>query len=204
MAVPPEEDPSHADEYRLGRSCCRGSAARRLHARAILTLLGVLLLAGHGRAASLTIDPAQSTLAVLVYRDGVAARLGHDHVIVARQFSGTVTHDPANPGASSIDIEVTAGALAADDPGTRRRFGLPGELSMSDVADIEKAMKSEGQLDAARFPWIQFKSTTISLRGEGEYLVTGRLTIRGVTNEYAFPARVTVEGEILRARAQLT
>ncbi|HZN49832.1 MAG TPA: hypothetical protein VFD81_04325, partial [Methylomirabilota bacterium] len=53
-----------------------------------------------GWAGTFTIDPGQSALVVQIFKDGVAARLAHDHVVRARAFSGTVAYDPQKPDAS--------------------------------------------------------------------------------------------------------
>ena len=170
---------------------------------ALVSALIIGLGASPGLSASFKVDPAQSSLVVQLFKDGVAARLGHDHVVHARELSGTVAYDPRNPEASSIRVAVEVGSLIADDPGTRRKFGLAGEPSASDRAEIDKAMKADGQLAAARFPSMTFTSTAIATQPDGRVLVTGRLTIRGVTNELKFPAQMSVEGAQLRGRAQL-
>ena len=159
--------------------------------------------ASPGLSASFKVDPAQSSLVLQLFKDGVAARLGHDHVVHASVFSGTVAYDPRNPEASSIQVAVEVRSLIADDPDTRRKFGLAGEPSASDRAEIDKAMKGDGQLAAARFPSMTFTSTAIATQPDGRFLVTGRLTIRAVTNELTFPAQMSVEGTQLRGRAQL-
>jgi len=170
---------------------------------ALVSALIIGVGASPGLSASFKVDPAQSSLVLQLFKDGVAARLGHDHVVHASVFSGTVAYDPRNPEASSIQVAVEVGSLLADDPGTRRKFGLAGEPSASDRAEIDKAMKGDGQLAAARFPSMTFTSTAIAMQPDGRFLVTGRLTIRGVTNELKFPAQMSVEGAQLRGRAQL-
>jgi len=169
----------------------------------LVTALLVGVGASPGLAASYKVDPSQSSLVVRLFKDGVAARLGHDHVVQAKAFSGTVEHDPRDPGASAIRLEVEVGSLIADEPATRRKLGLTGELSASERAEIETAMKSDGQLAAARFPSVTFKSSTITKQADGRYAVAGTLTIRGVANELTFPAEVTLEGGKLRGRAQV-
>lgn len=161
-------------------------------------------LAGAAGAATFRVDPARSSLVVQIFRDGVAAKLGHDHVVQATAFSGRVTYDAAAPALSSVAAEVQTASLKVDDTETRRRFGLEGQPSTSDVAEIEKSMKAEGQLDASRFPTISFASTTITPETPERYLVVGRLTIRGVTRDVRFPANAVMEGNILRATATLT
>ena len=170
---------------------------------ALVSTLIIGVGASPGLSASFKVDPAQSSLVLQLFKDGVAARLGHDHVVHASVFSGTVAYDPDHPDASSIQVAVEVGSLIADDPGTRRKFGLAGEPSASDRAEIDKAMKGDGQLAAARFPSMTFTSTAIATQPDGRFLVTGRLTIRAVTNELTFPAQMSVEGTQLRGRAQL-
>jgi len=65
--------------------------------------------ASPGLSASFKVDPAQSSLVLQLFKDGVAARLGHDHVVHARVFSGTVVYDPRRPEASSVQVAVEAG-----------------------------------------------------------------------------------------------
>jgi len=133
----------------------------------------------------------------------VAARLAHDHLVRARALSGTVAYDPQKPDASSIQVKVEVGSLQADEPATRRKFGLEGEPSAKDRADIEAAMKSDGQLAASRYPAITFASTSIAKQPDGRFLVAGRLTIRGITQAVKFPAQIALDGDLLRGRAQL-
>jgi polyisoprenoid-binding protein YceI len=170
---------------------------------ALVSLLGVAMAASPGQAATFTLDPSKSSLVVQIFKDGVAARLAHDHVVEARAFSGTIAYDPRTPDASSIQVTIEVGALRVDEPATRRKFGLSGEISENDRADIDKAMKSDGQLAAARFSSLSFKSSAIARQPDGRFLVTGRLTIRGVTNEVKFPAEISLDGDQLRGRAQL-
>src|SRR5215475_2168771 len=125
-------------------------------------VLAIAVATGPASAASFTLDPSRSSLVLQVFKDGLAARLGHDHVVRAEQFSGAVSYDAEAPEASSIEVEVVTASLVADDLATRRRFGLTGELSADDVAEITKAMKSQRQLDVARFPSIVFRSTAVT------------------------------------------
>jgi polyisoprenoid-binding protein YceI len=133
----------------------------------------------------------------------VAAKLGHDHVVRATTFSGLVRFDPTAPETASIRVDVDAAGLKVDEPSTRRRFGTRGEPAAGDVEQVEKSMKSEAQLNVADFPRITFISNTITREAPGRYLVTGQLTIRGVTKAVRFPAAVRMEGDVFRATASL-
>jgi polyisoprenoid-binding protein YceI len=161
-------------------------------------------LAGPASAATFRVDPSRSSLVVQIFRDGLAAKLGHDHVVEATTFSGSVAYDPSAPALSSVAAQIHTATLKVDDAETRRKFGLEGQPTAADVAEIEKSMKAEGQLDASRFPVITFTSTTITAEAPDRYLVTGQLTIRGVTRDVRFPASAVMEGNIFRATATLT
>ena len=77
-----------------------------------------------------------------------------------RRFSGSVAYDPSAPALSSVAAQIHTATLKVDDAETRRKFGLEGQPTAADVAEIEKSMKAEGQLDASRFPVITFSSTS--------------------------------------------
>jgi polyisoprenoid-binding protein YceI len=168
------------------------------------TCLAIVSPADPASAATFRIDSSRSSLVVQIFRDGVAAKLGHDHVVRATTFSGRVTYDPSTPALSSVAAQAQTATLRVDDAETRRKFGLEGQPSGNDLAEIEKSMKAEGQLDVARFPVITFTSTTVTRQTADRYLVTGPLTIRGVTRTVQFPANVAMEGNVFRATATLT
>jgi polyisoprenoid-binding protein YceI len=149
------------------------------------------------------VDPARSALIVHVARAGVAARLAHDHAVEATEIAGTVRFDPAAPESAAVTVEVPTAALRVDDPAARRRLGLDGDLSASQRAEVTRAMRAPDQLDAARFPTIRFVSTRVERERDGEYRVAGALTIRDVTREVRFPARVAFDGATLVGRATL-
>lgn len=174
------------------------------------TVVGLSCLAivggatGSAPAAAFDVDPSRSSLVVQIFRDGVAAKLGHDHVVQATTFSGRVTYDPSAPTRSSVAVEIQTATLKVDEADTRRQRGLEGQPSARDVAEIERTMKAEGQLDVARFPTITFTSTTVTPQTPDRYRVAGQLTIRGVTRAVEFPASVAMEGDAFRASATLT
>ena len=165
--------------------------------------LALLLGPAAAWSAALRIDPAQTHLVVRTYKDGIGSALAHDHVIEATEVSGAIEYDPSRPEASSIVIETRTASLRVDDPAARRRFGVPGELSESDRAEVSNAMRAPDQLDVVRYPTIRFASTRVISQGEGRLQVTGELTIRGATREVTFPATVALDGDGLQARATL-
>jgi len=164
------------------------------------------LLLGPGVAwgATFRVDFERTRLAVRLNRDGVGSRLAHDHVVEATEVTGRVEYDAARPEASSIVVEIRTASLRVDEPAARRRLGVEGDLSDSQRADVDKAMRAPDQLDVARHPTIRFVSTRVVAEGDGRLRVTGQLTLRGVTRDVTFPATVALESGGLRGRATLT
>ena len=164
----------------------------------------VLLGPGAAWSATFRVDAQRTRLAVRLYREGVGGRLAHDHVVEATEVSGRVEYDPARPEASAIVIEVPTASLRVDEPAARRRFGVEGDLSDSQRADVAQTMRGPDQLDVARHPTIRFASTRVVGEGAGRLRVTGELSLRGVTREVTFPATVALEAGGLRGQATLS
>lgn len=80
-----------------------------------------------------------------------------------KSYSGTVALDASDFTKSRFEGEVD---VASIDTG---------------VADRDNHLRTNDFFDAPNHPKITFKSTEIKAKGEGEYVVTGDLTIRGVT-----------------------
>lgn len=90
---------------------------------------------------------------------------------------GTLTYDPADPAASSIEVTVQIDSVTTGVP------VLDGELKAADY------------LDVASFPVATFKSTKAEAAGEGKLNLTGDLTIHGVTLPASFAVTVNKVGE---------
>jgi len=164
----------------------------------------LLLGAGVAWGATFRVDPERTRLAVRLYREGVGSWLAHDHVVEATEVVGRVEYDAARPEISAIVVEVRTASLRVDEPAARRRLALDGDLSDSQRADVDKAMRAPDQLDVARHPTIRFASTRVVAEGDGRLRVTGQLTLRGVTRDVTFAATVALESGTLRGRAALT
>ncbi len=101
----------------------------------------------------------------------MGAKMGHDLVLEAKRWSGTVNLDPANPGASSVEVTVDASSLEV----IQATGGLK-PLSDKDRGDI--ASNQEKTLQYNKHRDIQFKSTSVSGSGS-RVTVQGNLTILG-------------------------
>ena len=93
-------------------------------------------------------------------------------------LSGTLLEDPADPTRSSVEASIDVSTIHTHDA------QRDGHLKSADFFDVEK------------FPTMTFKSTKVARKGEGEYTVTGDLTLHGVTN----PVTFEVEGPTAPAK----
>ena len=90
--------------------------------------------------------------------------------------SGTLSLDPANIGASHLDVSVPIGGI----------------LTPSDRLDTE--LKGADWFNAAQFPAMTFHSTAITSTGPDTAEVTGDLTLHGVTKQVTLKAKFNAAG----------
>jgi polyisoprenoid-binding protein YceI len=188
----------------------RAPATPRLRPRrglgAWIACAAASVLLGHGLAwgATFRVDSERTRLAVRLYREGLGSRLAHDHVVEATEVTGRIEYDAGRPEGSSVVVEVRTASLRVDEPAARRRLGVEGDLSDSQRADVDRAMRAADQLDVAQHPTIRFASTRVVPEADGRLRISGQLTLRGVTRDLSFPATVAIESGALRGRATLT
>jgi polyisoprenoid-binding protein YceI len=92
-----------------------------------------------------------------------------------KNVHGTLVFDPANPSAVSVEVTIDAVGI------------WTGE------ADRDAHLKSADFLDVEHHPKITFKGNRVELAGANEAVLTGELTIRGVTR--TVPLRVQYLGQ---------
>jgi hypothetical protein len=109
------------------------------------------------------IDSSASELRLLVYRAGPLANLGHNHVMVNRAVKGVVQIG-AGVSASSFSLSMRADGFVIDDAQSRQEEGVdfPGEIPEDAKAGTRRNMLSGAVLNAAEFPDITVKSTSLS------------------------------------------
>ena len=119
------------------------------------------------RTGTWTIDSTHSSLDFTVRHAMVAKVRGR-----FTDFTGTLVLDEADPTRSTAEVEVQ---LTSVDTGNAQRDE---HLRTSDFFDVES------------FPTMTFRSTGAEVKGDGEYVLRGDLTIRGVTNPVSFDVSV--------------
>lgn len=126
---------------------------------AVVGLAAMLAAPSYAATTTWTLDPNHTNAQFTVRHLGISNVQGE-----FTKISGTVTLDDEDVTKSSVSVTIDATSI---DTRVSRR---------------DDDLKSEHFLNVAQFPTITFQSTKVGKGGDG-LLVTGNLTIRGVTKE---------------------
>lgn len=91
-------------------------------------------------------------------------------------FAGTINLDEGDLANSNVNVTIQAASIDTRDEGRN------GHLKSADFFDVEK------------YPTLTFVSTAVKATGDGEFNVTGDLTIHGVTKSVVLKTEKTGEG----------
>jgi len=132
------------------------------------------------------LDQSAGTLQVKTYREGVAARVGHDLVIDVAKWSATVE--------VGVDGAITAITLHADPRSLAVREGLRGvkPLSDRDRADIARTIDEKILKGAA----IDLSTSECEGAPGAATRARGELTLAGATRPIAFELAVGEDGRV--------
>jgi polyisoprenoid-binding protein YceI len=131
-----------------------------------------------------TAGPDAGSLRIKTYREGVAAKVGHDLVIEVTGWEATV-EIAAEPASSAVQLSADARSLEV-------REGLRGvkPLTDKDRDEIRRTIDEK----VLRGQPITFRSTAVDLTdGDGRLAIEGDLTMAGSTHPIA--AELTVAGD---------
>ena len=106
--------------------------------------------------------------------------------------SSRIHFSVAQMGGAAIEGDFTrfSGTFALDKniAGSKVEFSLePGSVTAADPR-IEQFITSASVFDAASFPTVSFRSTSVKRSGDNTAIIEGRLTVKGMTR----PARFSV------------
>jgi len=138
--------------------------------RLIAALLAVAPVLALGGTSTWNVDASHSTVGFSV-RHLVISKVRGDFT----RFSGKVQLDEADVTRSTVDATIDVASVD-----TR-------------VADRDGHLKSPDFFDAAKYPSITFKSTKVAKGGAGRLLVTGDLTLHGVTRPVTLDVTASAE-----------
>ena len=131
----------------------------------------------------MTLGPDNATLWVKVYREGVAARMGHDLVLEVTRWEATVDLDATSPA-----IELTADPDSLE---VHEATGGVAPLTDRDRAEIRKNINRS----VLRSEPIAFRSTSVQ-RSSDHLIIEGELTIAGRTKPIAAQLDMSRDGRL--------
>lgn len=139
------------------------------------------------------LDPGKSIVRIYVFRGGLAARLGHDHVVSAPQFVGFYFLPATGASGGRFDLEFRLDQLEIDDPASRPALGsaFTSDLSREDIEGARRHMLGADNLQADEFPLVRVHSVRIT--GDSpKFAADIQIRMHGRTREMWVP--VDVEG----------
>ncbi len=152
----------------------------------VLSFILALAPALQGQDSSVYVLSPASRFEVKTGKAGLLGFAGHEHLIRAAAFSGSIVYYPGNPASSRVEIVVPADSLDV--------------LTPPDTAEIRKvtqAMRTE-VLHADQYPEIRFTSTAVTPTANG-FQVMGALTLAGQTRDVTVDLAVAIGADTLRA-----
>jgi hypothetical protein len=177
-------------------------AKRRTHriggpilAAALIILLSVR---GHaddsGAPAYYTVAPHGSMVQIYVYRAGLLAFAGHDHIVSTSVIDGKLSYTPPPALAAAFHLSIPVDDLVVDDPEQRQaaggRFGTV--VPDKDRAGTRRNMLGDHVLAAARFPQITVDGHWLhGSLSHGTVAVT--VGIRSTRRDYQLPVDIRVD-----------
>jgi polyisoprenoid-binding protein YceI len=140
---------------------------KTIRATLAAALAGIVLAAS---AAPLKTDVAHSSVSAVFKQMDVPVESPF------KRFSAQIDYDPARPDKASARVDIDT---ASFDIGS---------------ADYNKEIAKKEWFNSAQFPKASFVSSSIKPAGAGKLNVTGKLTIKGKTQDVSFPLGVKAEG----------
>ena len=142
------------------------------------------------------LDASQSRFMVRAFSGGLLWFKGHDHLIAVRDFTGEAQLSPGASSPASLQMTIRADSLAE----TRDVF-------TEQQKQIINQELREIVLETTKYPEITFKSVNVTGNLAGNHFeaqIGGDLTLHGVTRHVVIPARVTLNGQTLKAQGEFT
>lgn len=146
------------------------------------------------------VDASASEVLWRISKAGVMARFGHNHVISAEQFDGSVVVDADDATRSRFELTIPVAALVIDDPELRARFGeeFASVPSEADKEGTRSNMLGDGVLKAAMFPVVRVSGGEPAGTGDAQTLAI-EIEILGGSFEFRVPGKVTFGDGTLEA-----
>lgn len=99
-------------------------------------------------------------------------------------IGGTITLEGDDPTTARLDLTIDATALYSDAP------------------LLTKVLKGKDFFDVENHPTAAFVSISVKEAGDSGYIITGDLTIKGITRRLSFPAQAKITPERITGEAE--
>ncbi|HTW58759.1 MAG TPA: YceI family protein [Terriglobales bacterium] len=143
------------------------------------------------------IDTHDSTFVVQAFSAGLLSAFAHSPRIAIRDFNGDL--DLVRSGATlqngQLNLAIQADSLEVAD-----------DIGQKDREEIHTRMCNE-VLETERFPEIVYKTSRVTASGNGDRfwaVLSGDLTLHGVTRSLPVSAKVLLNGDSLRASGEFS
>ncbi|MDO5057329.1 MAG: YceI family protein [Lautropia sp.] len=103
-----------------------------------------------------------------------------------KKFSSDIRFDPAKPESARAALEVDLGSVDAGS------------------ADADSELVKPEWFNLPKFPSARFEASSITPKGEGNYEIAGKLTIKGQSKDISFPATFKGDGKVGAFAGSLT
>ena len=138
-----------------------------------------------------TLVPKDSLVRIYAFRAGRAARLGHNHVLSAPQFTGFFYLSPSGAANSRFDLAFRLDQLEIDNPAYRSELGaaFSSVLSPETIESTRQHLLGANNLQAVWFPFVRIRSLQIS--GEApKFAVEAQVEMHGQERQMWIPLDV--------------
>ena len=140
------------------------------------------------------LEPGASRFRAQAYAAGLLAAFGHNPIIAIRDFSGEAILDSNSLEQSSLQITVNLSSLVVEN-----------DMSAKDRSEILQTVHDE-VLEVDNYSEIRYESKSVRGRpvGEGRFwiVISGNLSLHGVTRPLDIPASLVVNGDDCRASGE--
>lgn len=142
------------------------------------------------------IESKGSTFIVRAFTTGLLAAFGHNPTIAIPDIGGEILLNPDAVEQSTLRMVAHAASLTVTD-----------DISAKDREEINQRMHGE-VLESESYPDIVYESSRVSASktGEGQYwaAITGELEMHGVKHSQPISARLSLNGDTLRATGEFS
>jgi polyisoprenoid-binding protein YceI len=172
-----------------------GVVVTRIRFPVILAILGtgglLVFQTAQAQPTRVAVDRSRSHIIAVTFRSGLLGFLGHEHALLATEWSTDICYAPDDIRQSSVQITVPTASLRIDSERAREIANLGPGPSEEEIEEIQVSMLSAENLAADKYPQLTFEASSVSLESENEVILEGPITLRGQTRTVRFPVKVS-------------